>query len=70
MTALKKWKKEQGLTYEGVVKRLGGQWKRAHIINVFNGTNPPGLMLYLAIEDLTGLSKSQILENFDLPGLT
>lgn len=68
MTPLKNWKKEQGLTYEGIVTRLGGKWKRAHLVNVFNGNGIPGTALLVALEALTGLSNSEILANFNLPG--
>lgn len=68
MTPLKKWKKEQGLNYEGVIKRLGGKWKRAHLVNVFNGNGIPGVALLLALKALTGLDDSEILVGFNLPG--
>ena len=75
MTPLKQWKKEQGLTYEGIITRLAkyirpGQpgWKRVHLVNVFNGNSVPGTVLLVALEALTGLSNREILINFDLPG--
>jgi hypothetical protein len=68
MTPLLQWKKEQGLTYEGVIKRLGGKWKRAHLVNVFNGNGIPGVALFFALKALTGLKDNEILVNFNLPG--
>jgi hypothetical protein len=68
MTPLKKWKKEQGLTYKGIRSRLGGKWKREHLVNVFNGNGVPGPFLLVSLEALTGLSTREILVNFKLPG--
>ena len=68
MTPLLEWKKEQGLTYNGVVSRLGGKWKREHLVNVFNGNGVPGPLLLVSLEALTGLSTREILVNFELPG--
>jgi hypothetical protein len=68
MTPLLKWKKEQGLTYEGIITRLGGKWKRVHLVNVFNGNSTPGSLLLVSLEALTGLTIREILINFKLPG--
>jgi hypothetical protein len=68
MTPLLKWKKEQGLTYEGIITRLGGKWKRVHLVNVFNGNSTPGSLLLVSLEALTGLTIREILINFNLPG--
>jgi transcriptional regulator with XRE-family HTH domain len=67
MTPLKKWKKEQGLTYEGIVSRLGGKWKRVHISNVFNGHSTPSTALLCALQAATGLSNREILGGFVIP---
>lgn len=69
MTPLKKWKKKQGLTYEGIITRIRpyGKWKRGHLVNVFNGNGVPGPLLLVTLEALTGLSTSEILVNFKLP---
>lgn len=68
MTPLKEWKKEQGLTYEGIITRLGGKWKRIHLVNIFNGNSIPGTALLVALQALTGLSNQEILSNYNLPG--
>lgn len=68
MTPLKNWKKKQGLTYEGIITRLGGKWKRIHLVNVFNGNSIPGTALLVALQALTGLSNQEILSNYNLPG--
>lgn len=67
MTPLLEWKNEKGLTYKGIISRLGGKWKRVHLTNVFNGKSTPGTALLCALQAMTGLSNREILDGFVIP---
>lgn len=67
LTPLLEWKKKQGLTYEGIIFRLGYKWKRVHLVNVFNGHSTPGTALLCALQAMTGLSNREILDGFVIP---
>jgi hypothetical protein len=68
---LKEWKKAQGVTYRYIIRRLsdiGVDVGRVHLCNVFRGKYVPNVRLLIALKSITGLSDSEVLSHFDLPG--